>query len=199
MTNRLRSIEKVPAHAHSRLVESPSNESLRVLRMKILYLTLAAMVLASPTLQVGTLAQHRFDNDPSATVAKDKTGVNNGAITGGTHSASISQNPAKQTGAANAQSLSLSGTGQYVTVPNNPSFGASAGRSRPKSTSTRSPAPLHPGSILLRRKIWPATIPPTMHFSSPSLRAWGWRPSRPVVASSRPDVAKRLKPLNYRI
>jgi len=89
-----------------------------------------SIALLAPTLaQAGTVAYYRFDNDTVAGATNDETGVNNGTIVGGApYGSSVGQNPVKQTGAANATSLGLNGTTQFVSVPNNSSlsFGSSA-------------------------------------------------------------------------
>jgi hypothetical protein len=92
------------------------------------FLGLAALMAISQIASAGTVAYYRFES-PSSTVATDQTGTNNGVINGGaTLSSSVGQNPLSGTGQPNTQSLGLSGTGQYVSVPHNSSlsFGASA-------------------------------------------------------------------------
>jgi hypothetical protein len=88
------------------------------------WLLLAALVAAPQFATAGTVAYYRFES-PSTTVATDETGINNGTIVGAGLSASVGQNPVA--GQPNTQSLSLSGTAQYVSVPHSSSlsFGAS--------------------------------------------------------------------------
>lgn len=85
-------------------------------------LMIAAVMLVPHLATAGTVAHYRFEND-NATVAVDETGINNGTIVGGApFSSSVGQNPVTATGQPNTQSLSLSGTGQYVSVPHNASL-----------------------------------------------------------------------------
>jgi hypothetical protein len=85
-------------------------------------LMIAALTLVPQIATAGTVAHYRFEND-NATVAVDETGINNGTIIGGApFSSSVGQNPVTATGQPNTQSLSLSGTGQYASVPHNASL-----------------------------------------------------------------------------
>lgn len=94
--------------------------------MQSKWLIALVLVLAPQAALAGTVAHYRFDNDPSALIAADETGVNPGQIIGGaSHSSSVGQNPISQTGQANSASLSLSNstpTAQYVSVPHNNSL-----------------------------------------------------------------------------
>lgn len=86
----------------------------------------AVLFLGPQAALAGTVAHYRFDNDPSAVIAADETGVNPGQIIGGAaHSNSVGQNPVSQTGQTNGQSLELSNstpTAQYVSVPHHSSL-----------------------------------------------------------------------------
>jgi hypothetical protein len=90
--------------------------------LMIAALMTAAVILVPHFVTAGTVAHYRFEND-NAAVAVDETGTNNGTIVGGApFSSSFGQDPVKGTGQSNAQSLSLSGTGQYASVPHNASI-----------------------------------------------------------------------------
>jgi hypothetical protein len=83
-------------------------------------LMIATLMLVPHFATAGTVAHYRFEND-NAALAVDETGINNGTIVGGApFSSSVGQNTVA--GQPNTQSLSLSGTGQYVSVPHNASL-----------------------------------------------------------------------------
>lgn len=90
------------------------------------WLTAMVIILTPHAVLAGTVAHYRFDNDPSAIVAADETGVNSGQIVGGAaHSNSVGQNPVSQTGQSNSTSLALSTAGpaaQYISVPHHSSL-----------------------------------------------------------------------------
>jgi hypothetical protein len=118
-------------------------------------LLLTAALLAPTLARAGTVAYYRFDNDTVAGASKDETGVNNGSILGGApYVSSVGQNPVKQTGAANATSLGLNGTNQYVSVPNNSSlsFGSSAWTIEAYINLNTLPTPATAGQWIAQKK-----------------------------------------------
>jgi hypothetical protein len=122
--------------------------------IKFSWLILAALVAIPQSVRAGTVAHYRFESG-SATIATDETGINHGSINGGASlSASVGQNPLSGTGQPNAQSLSLSGTGQYVSVPNNSSlsFGASPWTIEAYINLNSLPTTLTSGQYLAQKK-----------------------------------------------
>jgi hypothetical protein len=123
--------------------------------MRIFGTALIVFVLTPAFAEAGTVAYYRFDNDPAPGVAQDETGVNNGQILGAAPiSNSVGQNPVLRTGTVNTTSLSLDGTTQYVSVPNNSSlsFGSTPWTIEAYINLTTLPTASTPGQWIAQKK-----------------------------------------------